>query len=489
MSLTQSGASRAAEIFAGLRNDIVGIDMSVPYHDGMKGPYVFLDNAASTPAFRSVLNCVEEFLPWYSGVHRGTGVKSVVATELFDRAHEVIGSFVGADPSLDCVVLVKNTTEAINKLANRLELRPADLVITTLMEHHSDDLPWRKHCDVIHTGVDDKGRLDLEELRAAITANKRRLRLVAVTGASNITGICNPVHDIARWAHEAGAKIFVDAAQLAPHRPIDILPSDDPGHLDFLAFSGHKMYAPFGTGALIGPRSFFENGEPDAVGGGVVLTVSLDEVHWNSPPHKEEAGSPNVVGAIALAKAITVLKEVGMENIAEHEAELLEYAYAKLMRIRDIELFGPTDDLKGKVGVITFNVRGMHNALVAAIFGTEFGVGLRNGCFCAHPYVKKLLGISPKEDRALTAEMLAGDKSRIPGLVRASLGCYNSRDDIDRFIEALERIVRKEYSGTYALDPSTGSFSVQGGGIQLPLGEFFTVAGGERTRRFVPDHQ
>ncbi|MBI4810540.1 MAG: aminotransferase class V-fold PLP-dependent enzyme [Ignavibacteriales bacterium] len=445
-----------------LRLDTLGIDTMVPLLDGTKQRYIFLDNAASTPTFRSVLKCIEDFLPWYSGVHRGTGFKSLIATELYDHAHDIIGNFVNADRSSNVVILVKNSTEAINKLSNRLNLSNEDVVISTIMEHHSNDLPWRKHCKVVHINVEDDGHLKIDDLKSSIKVNEGKLKLVAINGASNITGICNPIYDIARWTHEAGATIFVDAAQLAPHRAIDILPNDDPSHIDFIAFSAHKMYAPFGTGVLIGPREVFEKGEPDTVGGGVVTAVSLDEVYWSAPPDKDEAGSPNVVGAIALAKVITVLEEVGMDTITAHETELLEYAYERLKRIPKVILYGPSDNLKNKVGVITFNVEGMHNALVAAIFGAEGGIGLRNGCFCAHPYVKRLLKISPEEDRRLTIEMISGDKTNIPGLVRAYLGCYNNKEDLDRFIEMLTRIAAGKYRGEYIMNAKTGTFSVKG---------------------------
>ncbi|MBI3193701.1 MAG: aminotransferase class V-fold PLP-dependent enzyme, partial [Ignavibacteriae bacterium] len=227
-----------------LRNDVVGIDMQVPLLNGTQKRYVFLDNGASTPTFKSVLKSLEEFMPWYSGVHRGTGLKSLVSTDLFDEAHETIGKFVGADLEQNVVVLVKNTTEAINKLSNRFGFKKDDVVICTQMEHHSNDLPWRKHATVIHIGVEDDGHLKLDELQAAIKKYQAKLKLIAVTGASNISGICNPIHTIATWAHEAGAKIFVDAAQLAPHRSINILPNEHPEHIDFIAFTAHKMYAP-----------------------------------------------------------------------------------------------------------------------------------------------------------------------------------------------------------------------------------------------------
>ncbi|MBP1647224.1 MAG: Aminotransferase [Bacteroidetes bacterium] len=449
-------------VWEDLRQEIVGCDRCVPVLDGSERPYIFLDNAASTPAFRRVLEAVEEFLPWYSGVHRGTGFKSLLATEVFDAAHDAVGRFVGADLSTNTVIFTKNTTECINKLSNRMNFRPGDLVITTMMEHHSNDLPWRKNASVLHVGLTPDGHPDLQLMRKLLEQNLGRVRLVAINGASNITGICSPIHDIATWAHAVGAKVFVDAAQLAPHRPISMLADDDPRHIDFLALSAHKMYAPFGTGALIGPMALFEKGDPDVVGGGVVDVVTLETAVWNRPPHKDEAGSPNVVGGIALAEAVTLLESIGMENIAAHETALLAYAYRRLKAIPGLQFYGPTEDLSDKVGVIAFNVEGVHHALAAAIIGTEGAIGVRNGCFCAHPYVKELLHVSPEDDRILAAEVIAGNKSRMPGLVRASLGCYNNEADIDTLAEMLERIVRKEYKGTYVQDRATGTFRAKG---------------------------
>jgi len=460
---------------AGLRKDIVGIDTLVPLLDGTERPYVYLDNAASTPSLRTVLRCVEEFLPWYSGVHRGTGFKSLLSTAAFDGAHDAVGRFVGADLATNTVIFLKNTTECVNKLSRRMAFRPGDVVITSMMEHHSNDLPWRKTASVIHIGVTGDGRLDLVALRSALQQHRGNVKLVALSGASNITGLCAPIHEAARWAHDAGAKIFVDAAQLAPHRPIDMLADDNPGHIDFLALSAHKMYAPFGTGALIGPAWFFSAGEPDTVGGGVVEVVTLDRAIWNQPPHKEEAGSPNVIGGIALGAAIAVLRSVGMEAIARHEEELLRYAYAKLKAIKGISLYGPTENLAEKVGVITFNVDGLHHALTAAILSVEGGIGVRNGCFCAHPYVKELLHVSPDDDHRLTEEVLSGNKSNMPGMVRASFGCYSTTEDVDALVEMLARIVRGDYRGTYVQDRASGAFSTAG--YAPPFAKYFRYAG------------
>ncbi|MGA9116376.1 MAG: aminotransferase class V-fold PLP-dependent enzyme [Bacteroidota bacterium] len=463
---------------ADLRKDILGIDLEVPLLGGGRTRYVFLDNAASTPALGRVWRRVSDFLPLYSGVHRGTGFKSLLATEVYDAAHDTVGRFVGADLSRNTVIFTKNTTECVNKLAHRLGLDQESLVVTTVMEHHSNDLPWRRHGRLIHTGVTPEGRVDPDQLRRVLRTHAGKVRLVAVSGASNITGICTPVHDIARWAHEAGALLFVDAAQLAPHRPIDMLPDDDPGHIDFLALSAHKMYAPFGTGALIGPKAFFREGAPDMVGGGVVEIVTLDEAVWNAPPHRDEAGSPNVVGGVALAAAAETLTAAGMENVARHETELLVYAYGRLRAMNRIVLYGPTDDPAGKVGTITFNVEGMHHALVAAVLGAEGGIGVRNGCFCAHPYVKHLLGVTPEEDRRLTAEVMGGNKSNMPGMVRASLGCYSTQEDLDALFGMLERVVAGDIRGTYRQDARTGAFIPEG--FDYDFARFYPHLGGVR---------
>jgi len=472
----------SSHTLADLRSEIVGIDQQVPLLDGSRRPYVFLDNGASTPALRGVVDAVTSFLPWYSGVHRGTGFKSLVATDAFDGAHDIVARFVGADSLRTSVIFTKNTTEAVNKLSNRFRFMSGDVVITTLLEHHSNDLPWRKNARVIHIGMMPDGSVDLFALRQAIAREQGRLKLVAVTGASNITGICPPIHEIATWAHDAGAKMFVDAAQLAPHREIDMFPPDHPGHIDFLAFSGHKMYAPFGTGVLLGPREFFAHGDPDMVGGGVVDIVTLDRAVWNQPPHKDEAGSPNVIGGIALAAAIRILESVGMDAIAAHEHEILEYAYPKLRGIPGVELYGPTANLRNKVGVIAFNIKGSHHSLVAAVMGTEGAIGVRDGCFCAHPYVKELLHVSPEDDHILTEEVLAGNKSRMPGMVRASLGCYNSKEDIDRLVEMLGIVARKEYRGKYIQNLASGAFHAEG--YAVDMGSYHAFASGKRGPAF-----
>jgi selenocysteine lyase/cysteine desulfurase len=439
-----------------LRDRIVGIDRQVPLLDGTAVPYLNLDNAASTPALRDVLDAIERFLPYYSSVHRGTGFKSRLSTDAYDHAHHIVAAFVGADPDANTVIFGKNTTEAVNKLSYRMPLPPDGVVLTTLLEHHSNDLPWRRAAQVVHVTATPEGRLDEADFDRQLATYGNRIALVTVSGASNVSGFVQPVHRLARKAHAVGARILVDVAQMAPHRPVDMRPQDDPEHLDFVVLSAHKMYAPFGTGALVGPRDLFLETAPEYQGGGTVDAVTLDEVLWADTPDREEAGSPNVVGAVALAAAANALMDVGMETVAAHENDLVVHALQRLARVPGIRVYGETDPRRAreKVGVIPFNLETVPHALVASVLGYEGGIGVRHGCFCAHPYVVHLLGLTTRETAKWRTQMARGDKSDMPGLVRASFGCYNTADDVDRLAEMLERVARRAYRGTYRQLPS-----------------------------------
>ena len=467
---------RAEPLFT-LRRQIVGIDRQVPVLDGSTCPYTNLDNAASTPVLREVLETVERFMEWYASVHRGTGFKSRLATQAYEDARRIVARFVGADDPDHVVIFGKNATEAINKLSYRLPLQPDDVVLVSELEHHSNDLPWRAtKARVLHVGCDDQGGLDEAHLDRLLDEHAGRVKLLAVTGGSNVTGHMPDVHRLAVKAHAAGAQIFVDCAQLAPHRAIDVGALDDPAHLDYVTLSAHKMYAPFGTGALIGRRDTFERGEPEQRGGGTIELVTLDHVEWAPAPDRDEAGSPNVVGAVALAAAIGALQRIGMDAIARHESELTAYALERLGRIEGLRLYGDADPAHAdrRLGVITFNVDGLAHQYVAAVLGTEFGIGVRNGCFCAHPYLIRLLGLSPAEVQAYREDLAAGDRRAMPGMVRISFGSYNSFHDIDRLADALECIVRGDVQGDYVQDRASGEYAARGWAPDLSA--YFSLA-------------
>lgn len=373
-------------------------------------------------------------------------------------------TFVGADPGHFTCVFGRNTTEAVNKLARRMCLTKNDVVLSSLMEHHSNDLPWRAQATTIHVEVDNAGFLDIDDLKAKLLKYGHKVKLVAISGASNVTGLMPPIGEIAFMAHRAGAQFFVDAAQLAPHRKIRMGKPGEEGSIDYLAFSGHKMYAPFGCGVLIGPKSVFKAGDPDMVGGGTVNFVTLSQVQWAHLPDKEEAGSPNVPGAVALSAAIDFFNETGFSKIVAHERELTKYALKELSAIDGVTLYGPRKWLAGndRVGVISFNIQGEYHAKVAAILSYEGAIAVRNGCFCAHPYIQRLLSLTDSDSQVYREQINRGIRSEVPGLVRVSFGIYNTKTEIDRFIKVVKSIVKKTYQGDYILDEHSGQVAPRG---------------------------
>jgi cysteine desulfurase/selenocysteine lyase len=442
------------------RERIVGLDEQVPLLDGRLAPYINLDNAASTPALCAVLDAVQRFLPYYSGVHRGTGFKSRLSTAAYDEAHAAIARFVGADQRTATVIFGKNTTEAINKLAFRYPLEPRQVVLSTALEHHSNDLPWRRRAQVVRVAVTRDGRLDEDDLDRLLAAYGERVALLTVSGASNVTGYVQPIHRLARKAHAVGARILVDAAQLAAHRRIDVKPLGDPEHLDYVVLSAHKMYAPFGTGALVGRQDTFMHGAPEHQGGGTVEIVTPTDVYWAGLPAREEAGSPNVIGAVAMAVAAQTLMDAGMDSVARHEALLTAYALERLEEVIGLTVYGAHDAtaMDERVGVIAFNVGSVPHALVAAILGYEAGIGVRSGCFCAQSYVAHLLGRAAGRPDRWQPEHLAAQRTERPGMVRLSLGVYNTRDEVDALVHMLERISRHDYRGHYRRAAGSGDY-------------------------------
>jgi selenocysteine lyase/cysteine desulfurase len=422
----------------------------VPCADGRERPYLSLDAAASTQALPAVAQAVEQLLHVYSSVHRGAGYKSQLSTQAYEETRYSALDFAGRDPDRDTVIICRNTTEAINHLAFRLGLRPMDTVVTTVVEHHANLLPWRRYarCKYVECGSD--GTFEANDVASALDECEQP-RIVAITGASNITGFCPDIDAICEVAHQRGVPVALDAAQLAPHRQL-------PSAVDFVSFSGHKIYAPFGSGVLIGPRNVFAEGEPFLAGGGAVELVDLDEVVWTSPPEREEAGSPNVIGAVALTAAMDSLRSIGWDEIADHDRAVAERLRRGLESMPSVRVLGPrSGDL---LPVVTFTVEGMHHGLVAARLSAEHAIGVRHGCFCAHPYLIRLLGLSPEELDAYRSEVRRGVKASMPGAVRVSAGLSTSLEDVDRFLDALEAVSSsKRPPVPYIQDPSSGDFA------------------------------
>jgi selenocysteine lyase/cysteine desulfurase len=415
---------------------VVGADTLVPLVDGTAVPYANLDVAASAPALRSVADRVTEVLPLYASVHRGAGYLSQVSTALYEASRQTIGRFVGARAD-DVTIVTRNTTDSTNLLAGCVPAA-ADgtpgrvLVLDT--EHHADLLPWQGHggarvTATVLTAASSVGAtlgLVSDELVAS-ERDGRPYALVAVSGASNVTGESLPLDEVVALAHASGARVLVDGAQLVPHRRFSL----DASGVDYVAFSGHKTYAPFGAGALVGRRDWLDAGTPYLAGGGAVRDVALDTVAWQPAPARHEAGSPNVLGAVALAAACDALSGVEPRELLDHERALRTRLVAGLESVPGVRVVTAWDDAVDPVGVVTFAVEDHDPGLVAAYLSAEHGIGVRDGRFCAHPLLRRL-GYSA-------------------GAIRASVGVGTSSDEVDRLVRALGAFVTDGPRAQYAV--------------------------------------
>jgi selenocysteine lyase/cysteine desulfurase len=399
---------------------VVGSDLQAPLVTGGAVRYANLDYAASAPSLEQVAARVTQVLPYYASVHRGAGYASQVSTALLERSRTTIGEFVGARPG-DVVVLTRNTTDALNLLAGCL---PAwgDVVFLDV-EHHANLLPWQRGP---HRCVPVQGSLDSTLLSLEETLAERPAALLAVTGASNVTGEELPVDRLAQLAHRYGARIVVDAAQLAPHRRIDLEASG----VDYVAFSGHKLYAPYGTGALVGRRDWLDRGTPYLAGGGAVQRVEVEGTEWACAPQRHEGGTPNVLGAVALATACEAVAALPDAALEVHEAALRERLVHGLQKVPGVTVHRVFDDAPASIGVVTFTVEGVDAGLVAAYLSAEHGIGVRDGKFCAHPLLSRL-GLGA-------------------GAVRASVGVGSRTDDVDRLVAAVTALVERGPQWRYA---------------------------------------
>ncbi|MCC6014213.1 MAG: cysteine desulfurase [Desulfurococcaceae archaeon] len=384
---------------------------------------IYLDNAATTQKPKQVVAAIARYYLWHNAnVHRGLHTLSQEASQMYEEAHEAVAKFINAR-SWDEVVFTYNVTEALNLVAYTWGLRnvgEGDKIVLTVMEHHSNMLPWRnlarlKGARVVYADITDGGELTYEEFERLID---ERTKVVAVTLMSNVLGTitADVVKRVAKLAHEVGAIVVADGAQYVPHAPTNVR---DLG-VDFLGFSGHKMLGPMGIGVLWGRREILEELEPFKSGGDTIKDVTLSDVVWHDLPWRFEAGTPNVAGAVGLKAAIEYLTRLGMDAVREHEKRLVEYTLKRFSEeLGDaVEVYGPKDpEVRG--GVIAFNVKGLNHHTVGMALDM-FGIAVRTGMHCAHPLHYRL---------------------GLRGTVRASYYVYNIKEEVDELVKALKTII------------------------------------------------
>ncbi len=378
-------------------------------------PLVYLDNAATTQKPKVVIDALVDYYSRYNAnVHRGVHQLSIEATETYENSRKKVAKFINS-PSPQEVIFTRGTTESINlvKFAwGGKFVKRGDLILVTLMEHHSNMVPWQllakeKGARLEYVPITSEGRIDVAELERLLGLSPS---LFAFTHCSNVLGTINDAEKLCSMAKKAGATTLVDAAQSAPHMPVDVQKIG----CDFFAFSGHKMLGPTGIGALFGRKDILNAMDPFQSGGDMIKEVHQDGARWNDIPYKFEAGTTNIADAIGLGVAVEYLTAIGMENVRRHEVDLLRYAFEKLSRIPNLKIYGPMD-LESRGGVISYNLADIHPHDMASILDEE-GVAIRSGHHCAQPLMEHL---------------------NVPGTSRASFYVYNSTSDIDAFIGAL----------------------------------------------------
>ena len=358
-------------------------------------PLVYLDSAATSLTPRQVVNAITRYYEEYNAnVHRGLHTLSQEATEAYENARKKIAAFINAEP--EEVVFTKNATEAINLVAKTLNPKTA----ITVMEHHSNYLPWNRVA-VISA---ENGELNLEEIKEKI----KGVDLLAVTHISNVLGTVNPIKEIIKTAHEQGVKVLVDGAQAVVHMPVDVKELD----ADYYVFSGHKMFGPTGIGVLYAKKDLLEQMQPFLKGGDMVKNATTEK--WNDLPWKFEAGTPPIAEAIALGAAVDYIQNIGLDKIHEHTTKLTEKAVEELQKLDNIIIYGPSK----RAGIVTFNLKGIHSHDVVSLLDNE-GIAVRGGHHCAQPLMEAL---------------------KIKSCVRASFNIYNKEEDVQKLVEAVKKV-------------------------------------------------
>jgi selenocysteine lyase/cysteine desulfurase len=439
----------SSDLLASLQASFIGLDTEYPTVNGGRGPRIYLDSAASTLMMAPAFDVGHEFLVHYASTHSDLHFAARGASHAFEWAHQRVLEFVDANPEhYSAFFAGSGATAGFNRMAASLSrARPErGVVLVSEMEHHSNDLPHRYHASqVVHIPCagefESYGGLDMDKLRKIFDEHGENINYIAVTGASNVTGAITPLAEVAKLAHAVGAYLLVDASQMIAHAPVSM----DDADIDVLVFSGHKIYAPGSPGAVIAKKSLLNAIKPAELGGGMVDDVYLAEyMPTNTLPDREEAGTPNIVGAITLGAVLDLLHKVGMHKVREKEIDLIDFAWNGLKDIDGVTVYGPEPDDIPRTGTIAFNIKGFDHGLTAAALNDYHNIQVRNGCFCAHPYVRELLKKELWEmDIDPDAPNAEADVERKRGMSRASLGLYTTKADLESLIVAVRDLVSR----------------------------------------------
>lgn len=422
--------------FMDLSEYIEGANLKVKTKNGETVKRIYFNNSATPLVLKNVVDNLNFEIPWLTYIN-APGIISEKNTLEYENVRHTILKLIDGDKEKDSVIYVKSATEGINLLAEFFKKENSNkLVITTAMEHMANYLPFKVNFPTKVVGITEKGELDLCQLENMLKNNAGNVSLVTVTGASNVTGITTPIYEIARMAHKYGAKILVDIVQVIQHKPFSMMPYECDEHIDFIVFSGHKCYSPLNGGALVGPKSFFEKFTPALYGSGSTKFVFDDKIIYANIPQRFEAGYPEYFGTLAMGKALNTLNKIGLSRISRYERELFLYTKEELKKIPNVIIYG---DKSNNVIIpnISFNISNMYYKDVAKYLVNNFGIETGAGLVGADIYVQRLLGISPKE------AYIRFMRENPVGLVRISLGMYNTFDEIDRFIYAIKTLAFK----------------------------------------------
>jgi selenocysteine lyase/cysteine desulfurase len=401
-----------------------------------KIPEIFMDSGGTTRKAQFVLKAVEKANKTLANVHRGVSDASRRTTHQFEKARSAALSFIKGQKEGNSIIFVNNNTHGLNLVAHLMKSFPG-ITLTSEMEHHSNILPYKKR--EFYT-VNKSGGIDYKNLEQKLKASAGKIKLVAITGASNVTGYMPDIHRVARLAHKYGALIVVDAAQLAAHAPIDVKPNSSPSHIDFLVVGGHKGYTT-GSGFVFAPTKISDSAKPFMPGGGTVHAVTKKDVLYKKGPDRHEGGTQDILGAIGLRTVLVAGRRYGMEKVRAHEIPLIKMAMGGLKKIPGVKVYGNFGAEK-RVAAISFDIKGMDYQRLAEEINKE-AIQIRSGCFCAHPYVAKLKNV-PEAQQAEWVKIFArGGQPKVAGLVRVTFGVYTTPEEVKRLIQVVEKIAEK----------------------------------------------